>query len=278
MFEVQGMPAVDLGGDALVLGNGVIALASSDEMAARVAREWKERVTGGEPSPSRLHLELDPRVAQLAKAGPAVGLDGVLSLILAGGVARSLRESKQVTANLDPLAGGVRFELRMDAGLDAFDDHPATDTPSMRAPAPVAHSEILRVEFARDLDVLWQDRVALISPETIQVLGHLEDMLESPAIFRGVFSGLEPGITLQVAPQKWDADWPAPESPFPGVVISARMRDPERHASRAAFVEAGERSPAGQHQRARPAKSWASGSTASSASRRRRQRAAFPTS
>jgi hypothetical protein len=254
MFEVQGMSAVDLGGDALVLGNGVVALASSDEMAARVAREWKERVAGGEPSPARLHLELDPRVAQLAKAGPAEGLDGVLSLILAGGVAKSLRESKQVTANLDPLEGGVRLEVRMDAGLDAFDDRTRQlYAPSMRAPAPVAPSEILRAEFARDLDVLWQDRVMRISPETIQVLGHLEDMLESPALFRGVFSGLEPGITLQVAPQSWDADWPAPESPFPGVVISARMRDPERLASRfmrafSAFVELANEDPADQHQ------------------------------
>ena len=254
MFEVQGMPAVDLGGDVLVLGNGVIAFASSGEMAARVAREWKGRVTNGEPSPARLQFEIDPHVAQLAKLGPAEGAGGLISLILAGGVARSLHESKQVTASLDPLEGGLRLEVRIDAGLGAFDDRTRQIyAPATRAPAPVAPDEILRAEFARDLNVLWEDRVARISPETIQMLGHLQDMVDGPALFRALFSGLEPGITVHVAPQSWDADWPAPESPFPGVAISARMRDPERIASRftrafGSFVELANQDPADQHQ------------------------------
>jgi hypothetical protein len=252
--EIQGMPTVDLGGDALVLGNGVVALASSDDMAARVAREWKERVANAAPGSARLHFEIDPTVAQLAKPGPAEGGGGVISLIFAGGIARALHASKHVTASLDPIQGGVRFAVHIDAGLAALDERARRIyAPTTRAPAPVAPGEILRAEVARDLDVLWQDRRARIAPETMQMLGEVEDMISAQALFRSLFTGLEPGVTLHVAPQTWDEDWPKPESPFPGVAISARMREPERLGPRferafESLVELANEDPADRHQ------------------------------
>ena len=233
--DAGGMPTVELGGgDVLALGNGVIALGSSEEVALHVAREWKERLRG-DPTGPGLHLEIDPRVAALAEPGPPGGWTDVASLILGGGVAASLRESSQVVATLAPTGSGLRFELRLDAGLDALDERSREIyAPASRAPTPVVRGEILRVELTRDLDALWQDLAARLTPAMLQTLGDVEDELDAPALFRGLFTGLAPGLALHVAPQYADADASEPESPLPGVAISARMRDPERVVPQAA--------------------------------------------
>jgi len=232
--DVEGFSAVDLGGNTLLLGNGVVTIASSTPMALRIAREWNAALGNDPPGSGHLDLRIDSRAAHFALAGTADGLGGLLSLILAGGVASALGASHEVVGLLAPMPDGLRLEAHVDAGLRAMDERTRRIyAPATFAPGPAAPGEILRAQIARDLDQLWEDRRRRVTPETLEGLGQIESRLQTPALFRNLFTGLEPGLTIVAAPQSFDdPDWPAPESPFPGLALTARLKDPEQLAPR----------------------------------------------
>jgi hypothetical protein len=252
--KVEDFSALDLGGNTLLLGNGVVTIASSTSMALRIAREWNAALGSDPPGSGHLELRIDPHAAHLAPTGAADGLGGLLSLIVAGGVASALGASHEVVGRVAPLPGGLRLEAHVDAGLRAMDDRTRRIyAPATFAPGPAAPGEILRAQIARDLDLLWEDRHR-VTPETLEGLGKIESLLQTPSLFRDLFTGLEPGLTIVAAPQSFDdPDWPAPESPFPGLALTVRLKDPEQLGPRltAAFesvVQLANEKPADIHQ------------------------------
>lgn len=252
--KVEDFSALDLGGNTLLLGNGVVTIASSTSMALRIAREWNAALGSDPPGYGHLELRIDPHAAHLAPTGAADGLGGLLSLIVAGGVASALGSSHEVVGRVAPLPGGLRLEAHVDAGLRAMDDRTRRIyAPATFAPGPAAPGEILRAQIARDLDLLWEDRHR-VTPETLEGLGKIESLLQTPSLFRDLFTGLEPGLTIVAAPQSFDdPDWPAPESPFPGLALTVRLKDPEQLGPRltAAFesvVQLANEKPADIHQ------------------------------
>jgi hypothetical protein len=254
--EVEGFSAVDLGGNTLLLGNGVVTVASSTRMALRIAREWNAVLGNDPPGPGRLDFRINPRTARLAPAAAADGEFGeLLWLMLAGGAASALGASHDVVGQLAPVPGGLRLDAHVDVGLRAMDERSRRIyAPATFAPGPAAPGEILRTQIARDLDGLWEDRRGRVTPETLERLGQIESQLQSPALFRNLFTGLVPGLTIVVAPQSFDdPDWPAPESPFPGLALAVRLKDPEQLGPRltAAFesvVKLANEKPADTHQ------------------------------
>ncbi|HVP28458.1 MAG TPA: hypothetical protein VMW35_04775 [Myxococcota bacterium] len=252
--KVEDFSALDLGGNTLLLGNGVVTIASSTSMALRIAREWNAALGSDPPGYGHLELRIDPHAAHLAPTGAADGLGGLLSLIVAGGVASALGASHEVVGRVAPLPGGLRLEAHVDAGLRAMDERTRRIyAPATFAPGPAAPGEILRAQIARDLDLLWEDRHR-VTPETLEGLGKIESLLQTPSLFRDLFTGLEPGLTIVAAPQSFDdPDWPAPESPFPGLALTVRLKDPEQLGPRltAAFesvVQLANEKPADIHQ------------------------------
>ena len=252
--KVEDFSALDLGGNTLLLGNGVVTIASSTSMALRIAREWNAALGSDPPGYGHLELRIDPHAAHLAPTGGADGLGGLLSLIVAGGVASALGASHEVVGRVAPLPGGLRLEAHVDAGLRAMDERTRRIyAPATFAPGPAAPGEILRAQIARDLDLLWEDRHR-VTPETLEGLGKIESLLQTPSLFRDLFTGLEPGLTIVAAPQSFDdPDWPAPESPFPGLALTVRLKDPEQLGPRltAAFesvVQLANEKPADIHQ------------------------------
>lgn len=252
--KVEDFSALDLGGNTLLLGNGVVTIASSTSMALRIAREWNAALGSDPPGSGHLELRIDPHAAHLAPTGAADGLGGLLSLIVAGGVASALGASHEVVGRVAPLPGGLRLEAHVDAGLRAMDERTRRIyAPATFAPGPAAPGEILRAQIARDLDLLWEDRHR-VTPETLEGLGKIESLLQTPSLFRDLFTGLEPGLTIVAAPQSFDdPDWPAPESPFPGLALTVRLKDPEQLGPRltAAFesvVQLANEKPADIHQ------------------------------
>src|SRR5215472_12634463 len=227
--EVEGFSAMDLGGNTLLLGNGVVAIASSTPMALRIAREWSALLGNDRPGTGHLDFRIDTRAAHLAPAATD-GFGGLLWLILTGGAASALRTSHEVVGQLAPMPGGLRLKAHVDAGLRTMDERTRRIyAPATFAPGPAAQGEILRAQIARDLDQLWEDRQRRVTPEMLEGLGRIESLLQTPALFRNLFTGLEPGLTIVAAPQRFDDPArPGPESPFPGLALTVRLKDPEQ--------------------------------------------------
>jgi hypothetical protein len=238
--KVQGFLAVDLGGETLLFGNGVVTIASSTPMALRIAREWKIPLRKDPSGSGNLSFRINPNAARLTSvAGAADGFGGLLSRILVG-AGSALSASHEVVGQLAPMPGGLRFEAHVDAGLRAMDELTRRlYAPATFAPGPAAPGEILRAQISCDFAQLWeQGRVA---PEVLEDFGKIESLLQAPALFQSLFTGIEPGLTIVAAPQSFDdPDWPAPESPFPGLALTVRLKDPEQLGPRltAAFASA----------------------------------------
>ncbi|MGL4461491.1 MAG: hypothetical protein ACRC1K_05005, partial [Planctomycetia bacterium] len=158
-------------GSVLYVANGPekikACLERGDDPAGGLAAELKDSLTRWSGGPRAQAVVVTPKVAAaFPKAYEPRKIDNALSALLLGGVAELARTSKEITANLDVAADGLRFTIDVAADPTALGDayagfFSAAATPGA-TPPPQPKGVMASAVLYRDLADLYRRREAFL--------------------------------------------------------------------------------------------------------------------
>ncbi len=206
--QIEGMTVFPLGRQGvMVFSDEVAVLASHQTLGLALARSWPGRLRAQNDIAPGIHVQFGPEVRREPFADPGIedpwGTLG--SQLLFGELRRVIEESANTALDVVPVDGGLRVDVRFEAGLATLYPEGGRPMRSLPPETPLDDDEILRGEFARDLPRFWADRERYLSEPVLRRL--LADEAEAglSGLTEAALNGIEPPLVLEARNVQADA-------------------------------------------------------------------------